>query len=148
MDTSEGSPTPGEKLEALVELCGQARNRFREIESVEWRVNFTVWGFLAAAAYAVMFAERPIQVRAWSLWLVAVPLLHFWAVFLLNQSGYFWRQWAAYFRDKAKAALDLPTEGRQEPPDTEGLTKRHWAWIVVETVPTVLGTVGLITLAW
>jgi hypothetical protein len=39
------------KLEALVNLYRYARGRFQELESVGWKFNYSIWGFLAGVGY-------------------------------------------------------------------------------------------------
>jgi hypothetical protein len=140
----------GERLQALVDLCGQARDRFRELEGVEWKANFSVWGFLLASAYLLLTIEpqRAIHLGPWSLVLCLVPPLHFAAIYKLNRSAFFWRTWADYYRDQAKQLMKIPSGQVAAPTGKEPLTKDYWEWIGLEWFPTLIASSIVMLLAW
>lgn len=51
-----------DRLTAAVAIQNQVRQRAHEVEDIEWRVNFSVWSFLAAVAS--MLLQSPALVGA------------------------------------------------------------------------------------
>ena len=64
---------PETRVSALLELAKQHATRGRELEDLEWRVNFSLWALLTATAYLWMNAK--LKAPGWMLEYVwALPL--------------------------------------------------------------------------
>ncbi len=64
-----------EQAKVWLELYKSARARFQEIESIGWKFNYSIWGFLAGIAYLVKSVHLP-SVSLWVLIAIgSVPIL-------------------------------------------------------------------------
>lgn len=140
------SISDADRLTAAVAMQDQARQRAHEVEDIEWRVNFSVWGFLAAVAYlmlqppALVGAARP-QFGPWSWLFGLLPVLHFTAVYRLNRSGYYWRRWVDFHRSHANHIMGVPDREVAAPRERQRFTWKHWSWVLTEAAATALGSI-------
>lgn len=142
-----------DRLQAALNLYNQARARFRELETIEWRVNFSAWGLVIASAYALLRADvlggQHFGDRAALAWLA--PVVHFAAMVKLHLSSHGWRLAADRYRDIAKSLADIPYDSR--PTTTRGkpvcgLLPSDWTWILLQVTVTLVGAYVVVRLAW
>jgi len=151
-DTSKpGVLTQRERLDGLLALHAQARQRFSEVEGIEWRVNFATWAFLGGVAYLFKPSTPPVSVPPHSAmvgFVVVLVVLHLASLIMLNRSAYHQRLWADYYRDGVKAVLSVPNESLPPPKWNEPMPGRYKAWITVESCATLLLALTVASLIW
>jgi hypothetical protein len=51
------------RVNGLLEMASQHMKRFRELEEIEWKINFSIWALLGGLAY--VWATGHVTVPAW-----------------------------------------------------------------------------------
>ncbi len=121
------------RVSNLLELARQHMQRFHELEEIEWKINFSIWGGLGGFAY--LFATKNLRIPVWITggWSIlyiapAVLALHGIALYQLNRQ----QQKHAELRDgyRHRSAL-LLTRGitAYEPSRPGGIRVLDWGWI-------------------
>jgi|SRR5215468_1013494 len=127
------------RLAALLDLAKQHMERCRQLEEIEWRINFSVWALLGGIAY--LWGNGHVKSPAWiqSRWaLIVFPLsvmfIHGWA------TVWFWfrHRSEARLRDGYRRDISTLLGTKKDYPD-RGLTLRDvlwmiWHWVVTLTL--------------
>jgi hypothetical protein len=101
-----------ERVAGLLELARQHTQRFRELEDIEWKINFSIWGFLGGLAY--LWGNGHLVPPNWALrgplaFLLLPPsalLLHGMAVVKLNVQQQEQAIWRDNYRRQTAALLE------------------------------------------
>jgi hypothetical protein len=128
-DMDEENRIPG-----LLELARQHMQRFRELEDIEWRINFSVWGFLGGLAYLSVngHLKPPSWVLNWPFaLLLPLPalLIHGVAIYQLNVQQQEQAKYRDKFRRQAEGFLNTKVYQHLEPKRPGGLRWRDWMWV-------------------
>jgi hypothetical protein len=131
----------------LLDLAKQHIQRGRELEDMEWKINFSIWALLAGIAYLWLSAHLkvPEWVRLGSplMTLLPLPLI----ITFVHASAMWWfafrskREGALRddYRRKILKLLNLPVEGYPTRP------WRRFMWIWAVAITLILG-IGVVTL--
>ena len=141
-----------DRVNACLDLCRQARERFRQIEGTEWKINFSIWAFLGAIAYLSLTTAPPTKFGWASIYLLLIVPIHWRAIWRLIRSERDWQEWANYYRREARRILELPSQCTENPmpveTDNQSLRKIGCEWIVLDVALTVILAAGVIYLIW
>jgi hypothetical protein len=130
------------RVSGLLEMASQHMKRFREVEEIEWKINFSIWALLGGLAYlwATVRMTLPLWLKSPCAFLLApIPALvpHFVASFMLHKLKQTEAKYRNYYRDQAEELLGnvIPKEKFQY---VWGLRGRDWIWISWELFVTFL----------
>ena len=121
------------RISALLEVAHQYMERFRELEDIEWRINFSIWGLLAGLAYLWMTGRATIpQVLNGRIVFLLLPLpvilVHGIALLKLNIQQQEYAMACDECRTQVAEALG------SKPPKQHtrriGIRRRDWEWII------------------
>jgi hypothetical protein len=123
------------RLSALLDLSKQHMQRCRELEEIEWRVNFSVWAFLGGLAY--LWASGHIVSPGWMRWPPTMLLFPLSVTFMHGFANlWFWSRSKseAKLRDGYRRDIAKLLGVDKDYPD-RGLTLRDlvwmaWQWLV------------------
>jgi hypothetical protein len=121
------------KLQALVNLYRYARGRFQELESVGWKFNYSIWGFLAGVGY--MFKLKGVRVDGWLQAAFITPVLIHWLLLWrihINQRG--WRTIATSYLNEAERLISF----RAPRPGEKDISKTDNIWALCEIAVTAM----------
>lgn len=121
------------RVSGLLEMASQHMKRFRELEEIEWRLNFSIWALLGGLAYLWVNGRMTLPP-----WLIG-PCVHLVApipimaaqglvLFMLNrqeQAEAFRRN---FYRDQAGELLSA-TIPKTMFKRVGGIRGRDWVWI-------------------
>lgn len=141
----------GERVTAFVELARVMRTRYREKEIDMWHLNYATWGLCVAVGAAVLAPNSPLDhLGETAILVVAIPMLHVWAVWKHMKSIRFWRAWAEYYATQADTILGLCPEpdARPDRHRAPALGYLFQEWVVLQVLPTSCAGVLLTVLAW
>lgn len=108
------------RISGLLEMATQRMKRFRELEEIEWKINFSIWGSLGAVAYLWMNSKNAVVLGLPKgrsvLLLVLIPVaIHGIALYRLNRQ----QQEIAKLRnsctDRAAESLGVPAAEKKPP---------------------------------
>jgi hypothetical protein len=121
------------RVSGLLEMASQHMKRFRELEEIEWKINFSIWALLGGLAYLWVTGHMtaPAWLKSPCVFLLApIPamVLHSLASFMLHQQEQTEAKFRNHYRDQAEELLGeaIPKEKLRY---VCGLKRRYWAWI-------------------
>lgn len=148
--TSISAPTEltlSERLDAFIRLYTQELERQKQVESIQWRINFSVWTFIILATHALTEANIHHRV-GFVAGGAALALLHFVAIVKNVRSVRTTAQLARDYRDCADAMLRSPEQKPSIKDDVSGWFN-HPRWWVVAIFGTTLFLVAVsLVLLW
>jgi hypothetical protein len=135
------------RIAILLDLAKQHMQRGRELEDMEWKLNFSIWALLAGIAYLWLSVHLkvPDWVRIMSLWRTLLPSL---LVAFVHASAMWWfarrskREGTLRddYRREILKMLSLPTECYP----TRPWRRFMWIWAVAITLILGIGVTALI----
>lgn len=130
------------RISGLLEMASQHMKRFRELEEIEWRINFSIWALLGGLAY--LWVTGHMIVPAWlkspCVFLLApilAMLLHGAASFMLHKQEQTEANFRNHYRDQAEELLGKSIT-KDKFRDVWGLRGRYWLWIGWELFVTLI----------
>jgi hypothetical protein len=100
----DGELTRSERLDALIRLYTIELERQKQVESIQWRINFSVWTFIVLAAHALK--QAGVQNHFWLLLGGAtLAFLHYVAIVKNVRSVRASAQIGRHYRQLANALL-------------------------------------------
>ena len=131
-----------DRVVGFLELARLNLQRFRELEDIEWRINFSAWAFVGAIGYLWVTAKLPAD------WLfeppypfviapVIVALTHGISLYKVNRQMDEQRLFRERWRSNAEELLGVSVRAGV-PRRYWGLRRSDWSWIVWEVLVTVL----------
>lgn len=138
--------TDAERVDACIRLYTQELERQKQIESIQWRINFSVWTFIILATHAL--TEAQIKRHGWFVaGGIFLALLHFIAILKNIRSV---RATAQMWRHYRKSVDALLGDSNQMPDIKDDVSTwfRHPRWWVAAIFGTtlILLTVALVLL--
>ena len=129
------------RLTALLDLAKQHMQRCRELEEIEWRVNFSIWGSIGGLAY--LWANGHIASPEWIRYKSTVILFPISVMFMHGLTNvWFWVRSKSeaklrdgYRRDITKllgVAMDYPDRGLT----LRDLIWMAWHWLITLALAT------------
>ena len=126
----------GEKrVSGLLEMASQHMKRLREIEEIEWRINFSIWALLGGFAY--LWVTGRVTKPTWFGWLsnpyvfllapIPAVLVHGAALYMLNRQQHEVSKLRNHYRDQAEELLSTPIPKKKFRYLTE-IRLRDWFW--------------------
>jgi hypothetical protein len=136
-----------DRAKLLIELYGNARQRFAELEKLYWKVNFSIWGFFGAVAYFLRAHDNhdATHLGRWALLLILAVPIHFEFLRRLGRSQSGWRSTAEHYRDHALALLNTPVPSQ---PALGDIRKNDLTWILLAPLTTALMAGIVMNLFW
>lgn len=133
---------PKERLGSYQDQLRQARERFHQLEQIEWKINFSIWGAIGGLSYIAMksppLTPEPALKSPLLYCFIFIPfLIHLSAVWQLNRQ----QQKITMWRQKLENNIDslLGTSFAED--DSRrfgGLRLRDWFWAGFAAIVTVL----------
>ena len=121
------------RISGLLEMASQHMKRFRELEEIEWRINFSIWALLGGLAY--LWITGKMTAAAWmkspcAFLLLPIPvvLLHGAALFALNRQQQTHAILRNHYRDQVDELISRPIP-KQQFHHVGGLRLRDWWWV-------------------
>jgi hypothetical protein len=129
-------PDDDKRVSGLLEMARQHMTRFRELEELEWRINFSIWALLGGFAY--LWVTGKVTKPMWFGWLsepcifllapIPAMLVHGVALFMLNQQQRRQAKLRNHYRDQAEELVSKPIQ-KDESPNLFFIRFRDWCWI-------------------
>jgi hypothetical protein len=124
------------RVSGLLEMASQHMKRFRELEEIEWKINFSIWALLGGFAY--LWVTAKITEPTWFTWLrkpyvfllapIPTVLLHGAALFMLHKQQQAEAKRRNHYRDQAEAFLSKEIH-KDKFQYLGGIRGRDWRWI-------------------
>ncbi len=121
------------RITGLLEMASQRMKRFRELEEIEWKLNFSIWTLLGGLAF--LWVTGHMTMPAWlkspcAFLLAPIPALlpHGVALFMLHRQEQTEAKFRNHYRDQAEELLSkvIPKVKFQY---VGGLRYRDWIWM-------------------
>jgi hypothetical protein len=131
-------PSPEKQADSLIALFQGCFARRKELETMQWNLNLSIWTSIAIAGWAIHV--EPEHFRRWSLLFLFIIPLHW---FLTHQ-------FLKSIRTAVKSAIEYVE-------DLQALIVRthhhlkvgpHRPWQILQVVPTILLTLVAMYLVW
>jgi len=121
------------RISGLLELASQRMKRFRELEEIEWKLNFSIWALLGGLAYVwvtghVTVPEWLKSPCAFIVMPIAAMLPHAVALIMLHKQEQTEAKSRNHYRDQAERLVSeaIPKEKFRY---LGCLRRRDWIWI-------------------
>ncbi len=124
------------RVSGLLEMANQHMKRFRELEEIEWRINFSMWALLGGLAF--LWVSGKMTAPGWFTLLknpcvfllapIPAMLVHGGALFMLNKQQQAQAKLRNHYRDQAEELLSKPID-KDKFQNVGGVRWRDWGWI-------------------
>lgn len=143
------------RVSGLLEMASQHMKRFRELEEIELKINFSIWALLGGFAY--LWVTGKVTAPTWFALLskpyvfllapIPVMALHGLALFMLNQQQQGHAKLLNHYRDQAAALLSEPIQ-KDQSKYVGSIRWRDWAWIGWDVLVTLMLFESVLFLMW
>jgi hypothetical protein len=121
------------RVSGLLEMARQHMQRFRELEVIAWRINFSVWALIGGLAYLWVnghMTPPPWLMRPCAPLVVPMPamVLHFVVLFMLNRQEQTEAKLRNHYRDQAEELLGKAID-KSKFRHVGGIRLRDFVWI-------------------
>jgi hypothetical protein len=134
------------RVSGLLEMASQHMKRFRELEEIEWKINFSIWALLGGLAY--LWVTGRMTAPPWFAWLsnpyvfllapIPMMLVHGVALVMLNRQQQGQSKLRNHYRDQAEELLLGNVTPKAKFEYAGGIRWRDWAWIGWDMLVTFL----------